>query len=150
MAGSRRTSGFTEQFRWVAGLLPAILAVTLSAQIINPPGAYYDTRQEVTLTGVVLSVLTAPSQGMIPGSHIVLVTTAGKVDASLGRWGLEGNGALSVAPGQVIEVTGVMKTLLDNPVFVARTAKIGDRIYQLRNEFGNPVSPQARERAHAC
>jgi hypothetical protein len=60
---------------------------------------------------------------------------------------LQGSGALSAAPGQVIEVTGVMKTLLDRPVFVVRTAKTGDQTYQMRNEFGIPVSPQARERA---
>jgi hypothetical protein len=54
---------------------------------------------------------------------------------------------MSAAPGQVIEVTGVMKTLLDKPVFLVRTAKVGDQTYQMRNEFGIPVSPQARERA---
>jgi hypothetical protein len=84
---------------------------------------------------------------MISGSHILLATSIGEVDASLGRWGMEGSGALSVAPGQVIEVTGVMKTLLDKPVFVVRTAKVGDQTYQIRNEFGNPLSPQSRERA---
>lgn len=131
----------------VASLLSAIVAVTLSAQTINPPHAYYDIRSEVTLTGVVLNVLRAPSQGMIPGSHILLATSSGNVDASLGRWGLEGGGALSAAPGQVVEVTGVMKTLLDKPVFVVRTAKVGDQTYQIRNELGIPVSPQSRERA---
>ena len=131
----------------VAGLLLAIVTVTLCGQTINPPRAHYDIRQEVTLTGVVLSVSRAPSQGMIPGSHILLVTVAGKVDASLGKWGMEGSGALSAAPGQVIEVTGVMKTLLDKAVFVVRTAKVGDQTYQVRNEFGIPVSPQSRERA---
>lgn len=139
--------GFAMRMQWVAGLLLAILAVTLSGQSNHPLPSYYDSRNEVTLTGVVVNVLKAPSQGMIPGSHVVLATAAGQVDASLGRWGLEGNGALSVAPGQVIEVTGVMKTLLDKPVFLVRTAKAGDQIYQVRNEFGLPISPQARERA---
>lgn len=44
-------------------------------------------------------------------------------------------------------VTGVMKMLLDKPVFVVHTAKAGDQTYQMRNEFGIPVSPQSRERA---
>ena len=130
-----------------ACLLLAILTVTLGGQTINPPRAYYDIRQEVTLTGVVLRVLRVPSQGMIPGSHILLATSSGAVDASLGRWGLGGNGGLSAAPGQVVQMTGVVKTLLDKPVFVVRTAKVEDQTYQIRNEFGIPVSPQSRERA---
>jgi hypothetical protein len=84
---------------------------------------------------------------MIPGSHILLATSSGQVDASLGKWGLQGGAALSAAPGQVIEMTGVMKMLRDKPVFVVRTAKAGGQTYQMRNEFGNPVSPQSRERA---
>lgn len=147
MSDSRRVSRIAKRIQMVASLLLAIVAVTLGAQTINPPRAYFDIRSEVTLTGVVFSVLRVPSQGMIPGSHILLVTSSGEVDASLGRWGLEGSGALSTAPGQVIEVTGVMKTLLDKPVFVVRTAKVGEQKYQLRNEFGIPVSPQSRERA---
>ena len=147
MADSRRISDFAKRIQVIAGLLLAIVAVTLGAQTINPPRAYYDIRDEVTLTGVVLSVLRTPSQGMIPGSHILLATSSGKVDASLGRWGLEGGGALSAAPGQVIEVTGVMKTLFDQPVFLVRTAKARNQIYPMRNEFGIPVSPQSRERA---
>lgn len=147
MPDSRGVGRIAKRIQLVAILLLAVVAVTLGAQTINPPRAYYDIRSEVTLTGVVLSVLRVPSQGMIAGSHILLATSSGTVDASLGRWGMEGDGALSVAPGQVIEVTGIMKTLPDKPVFVVRTAKVGDQTYQIRNEFGIPVSPQARERA---
>jgi hypothetical protein len=129
------------------GLLLTILAVTLVAQTGNPPRAYYDIGKEITLTGRVLVVLRVPSEGMIPGSHILLATSSGQVDASLGKWGLQGGAALSAAPGQVIEMTGVMKMLRDKPVFVVRTAKAGGQTYQMRNEFGNPVSPQSRERA---
>ena len=144
MSDSRRISCFAKRIQMVASLLLAILAVALSAQTINQPRAYYDIRSEVRLTGVVLSVVREPSQGMIPGSHILLATSAGNVDASLGRWGLEGRGALTAAPGQVIELTGVMKMLLDKPVFVVRTAKVGDQNYQIRNEFGiSPISAVA-------
>jgi hypothetical protein len=81
------------------------------------------------------------------GSHLLLTTVSGPVDASLGRWGLLGRDALSVTPGQQVEVTGVMKTLKNKKVFVARIVKIGDKIYSMRNEHGIPLSPQARERA---
>jgi hypothetical protein len=108
----------------------------------------YDASKEVTLNGTVLSVLAKPSPGMVMGSHLLLTTPSGPVDASLGRFGLMGKGALSVAPGQQVEVTGVMKTVKDKQVFLARTVKVGSEVYTIRNEHGFPVSPQARERAN--
>jgi hypothetical protein len=102
---------------------------------------------DITLTGNVSRVLAKGSPGMIAGSHLLLETSAGIVDASLGRFGLRGNGALSVAAGQQIEATGVMKTIHDKSIFLVRTVKIGDQIYTIRNQHGFPVSPQARERA---
>jgi len=107
----------------------------------------YDISKEVTLNGAVSSVLTKPAAGMIWGSHLLLATASGPVDASLGRFGLRGKGAVSVAAGQQIEVTGVMRTIKDKQVLLARTVKVGGQVYTIRNEHGVPVSPQARERA---
>ncbi len=107
----------------------------------------YNVSDEVTLRGTVSSVLAKPSKGMIMGSHLVLQTPNGGVDASLGMFGLRGKGALSVTEGQQVEVTGIMKTLKGNQVFLARTVKAGGQMYTIRNEHGFPVSPQARERA---
>jgi hypothetical protein len=76
----------------------------------------------------------------------VLETSSGSVDASLGKWGLQGKGALSVAAGEQVEVTGVMKTLNGNQVFLARTVKANGQVYTMRNEHGIQMSPQARER----
>ncbi len=65
----------------------------------------YQISEEVTLTGTVSSVLAKSAPGMMVGSHLLLETRSGPVDASLGRFGLMGNGAPSVAVGQQIEVT---------------------------------------------
>ena len=104
------------------GLLLAVLAVPLVAQPASEAHPYYDQRQEVTLKATVSSVLTRPEPGMIIGSHLLLSTPSGTVDASLGRFGLEGKGALSVTAGDVLKVqlTGV----LDNAPEVA-TADTG-------------------------
>jgi hypothetical protein len=107
----------------------------------------YDVTEEVTLTGTVSSVITKAAPGMIAGSHLLLATPSGAVDASLGRYGLRGNGAVSVAGGQQVEVTGVMKTMKDMPLFLVRTVKVGSEVYTLRNQHGVLLSPQARERA---
>ena len=147
-----RFSCFTRPNRMIAGLLAgllfAILVVPLHAQSADNSRLSYDVRQEVTLSGTVSSVLRTPAPGMMFGSHLVLETVSGKVDASLGRWGLEGKGALSVMPGQQVEVTGVMKTLINNKeVFLARTVKVNAKVYVIRTQHGVSVSPQARQRA---
>jgi hypothetical protein len=142
--------------RLFAGLYALALISLISLQLpvqaqtaersVGPFG--YDASKEVTLNGTVLSVLAKPSPGMVMGSHLLLTTPSGPVDASLGRFGLMGKGALSVAPGQQVEVTGVMKTVKDKQIFLARTVKVGGEVYTIRNEHGFPVSPQARERAN--
>jgi hypothetical protein len=130
----------------LAGLLLAILAVPLVAQPATQTHPYYDVKLEVTLSGTVSSVISKTTPGMVAGSHLMLTTESGAVDASLGRWGMQGKGALSVAAGQSVEVTGVMKTLRDKQVFVARTVKVGGQTYVMRNEHGIAVSPQSRAR----
>jgi len=130
---------------YVAPLSP--LQAQTAAVVTKPSGPYgYDVSEEVVLNGAVSLVLAKPSQGMVTGSHLLLTTLSGPVDVSLGAFGLRGQGALSVAAGQQVNVTGVMKTLKGQQVFLARTVKVGERIYAIRNEHGIPVSPQARER----
>jgi hypothetical protein len=131
----------------MTGLLFASLTLPLTAQPTRESHPYYDITKEITVTGTVTSVLTRASAGMIPGSHLMLTTASGALDASLGKWGLQGKGALSVSAGQQIEVTGVMKTIKDKEFFVARTVKVGGQTYELRNKHGVPFSPQSRERA---
>lgn len=107
----------------------------------------YDVTEEVTLTGTVSSVLMKAAPGMIVGSHLLLATPNGPVDASLGRFGLRGDGAVSVAAGQEIEATGVMKRIKGQSVFLVRSVKVDGEIYTIRNKHGFPLSPQARKRA---
>ncbi len=133
--------------RVLTGLLFAILITPLNAQVTCECNQYYDISQEVTLSGVVSGVLTTPAAGTIMGSHILLTTVSGLVDISLGKWGLQGEGALSITPGQQVEITGVMKRFENKKILIARIVKVGDKIYRMRNEHGIPVSPQARERA---
>jgi hypothetical protein len=127
--------------------LPPAQAQTAAAAT-RPAGPFtYDVTKEVTLLATVSSVLTKPSPGMIMGAHLLLATSSGPVDASLGTFGLRGKGAPSVATGEQIEVTGVMKTLKNHQVFLARTVRVGGQVYTVRNKHGFSVSPQARERA---
>lgn len=125
-----------------------VQAQTAAARANSTRPLSYNVSDEVTLKGTVSSVLAKPSEGMIMGSHLLLQTSSGTVDASLGMFGLRGKGALSVAEGQQIEVTGVMKAIRGKQVFLVRTVKASGQIYTIRSEHGFPVSPQARERAN--
>jgi hypothetical protein len=131
----------------LCALLFAILTVPLGAQPVpQTHQPYYDVAKEVTLTGTVSEVYAKPVDGMIFGSHLMLETASGRLDASLGKWGLQGKGALSVTAGHAVEVTGVMKTIKDKQVFIVRTVKAEGHLYTIRNKFGVPTSPQSHER----
>jgi hypothetical protein len=140
---------------WALALLALLsLAVPVHAQTpaaktrpTAPAGPFnYDASKETTLTGTVSSVLKKSNPGMIMGSHLMLQTPSGTVDASLGRFGLIGKTPLSVQPGQQVSVTGVMKTIKDKPVFLVRTVTVGSEVHMIRNERGVLLSPQSRER----
>src|SRR5271157_1251425 len=105
---------------WALTLLALVfLAVPIHAQTsavaarpIAPAGPFsYDITRETTLTGTVSSLVTKPTPGMIMGAHLLVATPTGTVDASLERFALLGKDALSIAPGQQVQVTGVMKTI---------------------------------------
>jgi len=142
----------------LAGMFILALVCVLSplqrAQAQRPPVGpgtgspfAYNISQELTLKGTVSSVLSTAAWGMIPGSHLLLMTPSGSLDVSLGSFGLRGSGALRVTAGEAVEVVGEMKTFQEKQFFLARAVKLGNRIYPIRNEHGIPVSPQGRARA---
>jgi hypothetical protein len=129
----------------LAGVLFAILTVPLVAQPVRQTATpYYDITKEVTITAQVSTVIERPARGMMLGSHLMLTAGGSSIDASLGKWALTGKGAASFAPGEPVEVTGVMKTIHDKPVFIVRTVKGNGKVYAIRTKQGVPMSPQSR------
>jgi hypothetical protein len=108
----------------------------------------YDAAKEVVLEGNVAAILTNPAPGMIPGSHLLLTNPSGSVDVSLGIFGLRGSGALTVKVGQEVSVTGIVTTVKGKQVFLARTVKVSEKVYAIRNVHGILLPPQARERVN--
>lgn len=118
-----------------------------SAAVANSAHPFrYDLSRETTISGTVSSVLKTAQPGMIFGSHLLLQTTSGTVDASLGRFAMVGPGALSVSAGQQVTLTGVTNTIKGKPVFLARTVRVGTEVHTIRNERGLEFSPQSRQR----
>jgi hypothetical protein len=113
----------------------------------SPVPLKYDISQEVKLSGTVSSVVKNPTSEMqmLGGSHLIVETTSGKIDASLGGYAMKAEGALSVVPGQQVQVTGVMKTIRNQQVFVTRLVQVNGRIYKIRNEHGFVLAPSPRK-----
>lgn len=129
-------------------LLQPIHAQTAAASAAKPAGPFtYDNAKEVTVAGTVSKVLAQASPGMVPGAHLLLTTSSGSLDVSLGTVALRGQGALSVETGQQVQVTGVPKTFRGAQFFLARTVTVGTQVYAIRNGHDILVSPQARVRA---
>jgi hypothetical protein len=108
----------------------------------------YDVSKEVTLSATVQSVPSKPSRGLTPesgaASGLMLQTTAGMIQGRLTYSALNGEGALSIAPGEHVQVTGIMTMMKNNTqVFVIRTIQMGGRTYNIRNEHGFPVAHPA-------
>jgi DNA/RNA endonuclease YhcR with UshA esterase domain len=103
----------------------------------------YDITQEMTFTGTVNSV--AHETKKAGGSHVIVQTTSGKVEADLGKYAMRGQGALTVTPGQPIQLTGVMKTVRGQQVVIARLVQANGKVYKIRNEHGFVYHPVARK-----
>ena len=83
---------------------------------------------------------------MILGAHLLVTTASGTVDASLGMFPFAGKGALSVREGNWVAITGMMTRINGKEIFLARTVKVGNEVYSIRDERGAIISPQERER----
>ncbi|HXN71449.1 MAG TPA: hypothetical protein VN861_02735 [Candidatus Acidoferrales bacterium] len=103
----------------------------------------YDITKEVTLTGTVSNVVKTPTREMkmLPGSHLMLATGSGKLDASLGRFAMRNQGVLAITAGQQVQVTGVVTTVKGQQVFVTRLVQVNGHTYKVRNEHGVAVAP---------
>jgi hypothetical protein len=103
----------------------------------------YDITKEVTLTGTVNSVVKAPTREMkmLPGSHLMLATASGNLDATLGNYAMRNAGDLSITTGQQVQVTGVTTMVKGQQVFVTRLVQVNGRTYKVRNEHGVAVAP---------
>jgi hypothetical protein len=88
---------------------------------------------------------TTPEMQTLGGFHLIVQITSGEIDASLGGYAMKAEGALSVSPGQQVQVTGVMKTIRDQQVFITRLVQVNGRIFKIRNEHGFVLAPEPRK-----
>lgn len=107
------------------------------------PHPWYDITKEVTLIGTVSSVVKSPTRemNMLGGSHLIVESNSGMLDASLGALAMKGKGALSVVAGERVQLTGVLKTVGDKQVLITRLVLANGHVTQTRNEHGFALAP---------
>lgn len=147
-----------ESMKWrsrVLGPLALVLCVsalplhaqTSAAKTKTVAHPWYDVSREVTLTGTVSSVLktTTPEMKMMGGSHLILQTKTGSIDASLGGFAMRGKSALSVNEGERVQVTGVVKMVRGKEVLLTRLVQANGHQYVIRNEHGFVIGKAAHQ-----
>jgi DNA/RNA endonuclease YhcR with UshA esterase domain len=98
----------------------------------------YDITKEVKVQGTVQKLETSDGTGPI-GTHILIQTSGGVVDAHLGFSSAVTPAKLGVSEGQTVTVIGMMQEVGGNSVLLARVLTTSSRVFVLRSERGIPV-----------
>jgi hypothetical protein len=142
MKGILKGLGFATLLALVFNVAPAHSQTAVSATTSATP-LRYDVSKEITLNATVQSVPSKSSVGLLQSGStgFVLQTSSGAIQGRLTYSALNGKGALSIKPGERVQVTGVMTTTNNKQVLLIRTIQIGGHTYTIRNERGFPVAP---------
>jgi hypothetical protein len=106
----------------------------------EPYSRMYDPKTVETLAGEVASLdRFTPGKRMSYGVHFTLTTEKGTIPVHLGpSWYLEKQ-AVTIAPGDKVEVTGSRITYQGQPTIIAAEVKKGGQVLKLRDAAGVPV-----------
>ncbi len=103
----------------------------------------YDSAHEVTVQGNIENVVTGTTWGGPLGTHLVVATPRGPVDAHLGPFATKGPNALNLHAGEAVQMVGAMAMIEGKEVLLARTLTVGGQTRVIRNERGFLVQPGA-------
>jgi hypothetical protein len=98
----------------------------------------YDLSKEVKVEGTIEKIDGFGTSGPI-GTHILIETAAGSVDAHLGFGSAVSAKRLGISVGQNVTVIGMMETVGNSSVLMARILTTPSHIFVLRNEHGIPI-----------
>jgi len=103
----------------------------------------YDLSKEVKISGTIQKIETGGTTLPL-GTHILVQTPQGVVDAHLGMGAPVKPSYLGIAEGQSVTLVGMMETIGSNQVLLARLLTTSNHIFVLRNERGIPVRANPR------
>jgi hypothetical protein len=101
----------------------------------------YEASKEVTLEGTIQGLVKKPSAGSMLGTHLMVSTSKGTVDAQIGGFVTKGSHAYTPAVGQSVKIVGVMTTINHKEIFLTRTIETGSRTVQVRTKTGFLIVP---------
>ena len=135
-------------------LLTALVITSLAAPLsaANKPlkrtitAPTYEASKEVTMEGTIQSVVKKPTPGSMLGTHLLVSTSKGTIDAHIGEFVLRGSHAYSPAVGQSVKLVGVPATVNHKNVFLARTIQTGNRTVNVRTTRGFLIVPGVKGR----
>ncbi len=122
-------------------------AATATKKITVTPKHTYDVSKEVTLTGTVSNVVKKPTAGKLVGTHLMLATSKGPVDAHIGTYPGRDKRLDSVKQGESVTAVGMMRKTKNGEVFIVRTVEKNGETLTVRNKNGffvGPASPRAK------
>jgi hypothetical protein len=100
--------------------------------------ASYNLANEIKIQGTIEKIDTTGT--IVPmGTHILIQTPQGVIDAQLGFGAAAKPSRLGIAEGQSVTVVGMMESIGNGQVLLARLLTTSDHIFVLRNEHGIPV-----------
>ncbi len=134
-------------------ILSGVVAVSLYAQTApsratrNTMVSAYDISKEVKVSGTIEKIDGFGPNGPI-GTHILIQTASGVVDAHLGFGSAASAKNLGISVGQQVTVVGMMETVGNSNVLMARILTTPSRVIVLRNEHGIPVRGTTHRNLH--
>jgi len=123
-----------------AGLFIAMPAVAQprQASVSKSFVHVYDITKEVRVEGTIQKI-DADSVNAPIGTHVLIQTAQGVVDAHLGSGAAAKPTYLGISAGDEVALVGMMQKLDGNQVLLARLLTTSDHIFVLRNEHGIPA-----------
>lgn len=119
-------------------LWPALPARAQSGSAAAQQAVPYDISKETRVQGTIQSVDSSGSHLPV-GTHILVQTSDGVVDAHLGPLNKASLDALNLNAGESVTLTGMDQALPGGNVFMVRILTTPSRVVILRNERGYPV-----------
>jgi Flp pilus assembly protein CpaB len=145
---SRRIAGL------LSGLLFAILAIPLVAQPateVHPGlgiGPVYDAAHEVTLNGIIQTVVTKHTKGSPAGMHLLVVGPEGVVDAHVGPF-LNKQAKEALHEGTPIRIVGAKTSIRGKSYLLARQLTVDGRTITVRTNHGFLAPGVSQHRVHS-
>jgi hypothetical protein len=113
-------------------------SATQQSAIASTDAPVYDMSKEIKVQGTIQQIEMLGPGGPL-GTHVLIQTSQGVVDAHLGYRKATTAENLGLSVGQEIEITGMMANIGSNSVLLARLLTTPTHIFILRSEHGIPV-----------